>query len=340
MIISELNLYNFRRFKSIDGKTGLHVSFHKGLNALIGENDSGKTAVIDAIKMVLLTQSNEYIRVSEEDFYSINGVSVSEFKINLILSEFNTDEAKNFVEYLIFKKNENGEIVYFLPLHFRAWKEKNRIYTELRAGEVNDGVILDGKARELLKCVYLRPLRDAEREMRSGRNSRISQILFNHPVFKDSTDHHLKEILTNANIDIEKYFTEEDGKVILMGIRNALTEFNEHNSSSEAKIKTSDIHLKSILESLSLSVSEIHPGLGELNLLFIAAELLLLQHDDNGGLRLALIEELEAHLHPQEQLRLIQYLQKKISKRWSSDYCLNTQYNTCKQDQFEKFYSD
>lgn len=310
MIVSELNLYNFRRFKSIEGKPGLHVSFHKGLNALIGENDSGKTAVVDAIKMVLLTQSNEYIRASDDDFYSDDEMSASEFKIDLILSDFTADEAKNFVEYLMFTKNEEGVSIYFLPLHFRAWKEKNRIYTELRAGEVNDGVILDGKARELLKCVYLRPLRDAEREMSSGRNSRISQILFNHPVFKESANHRLKEILTDANKDIEKYFTEEDGKVVLSGIRNALAEFNEHNAPNDAKLRTSDIQLKSILESLSLSVSEIHPGLGELNLLFIAAELLLLQHDDNSGLRLVLIEELEAHLHPQAQLRLIQYLQK------------------------------
>ena len=75
--------------------------------------------------------------------------------------------------------------------------------------------------------------------------------------------------------------------------------------SDEAKLETSDIQLKAILESLSLSAPEIHPGLGELNLLFIAAELLLLKHDETGGLKLALIEELEAHLHPQAQLRLI-----------------------------------
>lgn len=60
MIVSELDLYNFRRFKSKNGKPGLHVTFHKGLNALIGENDSGKTAVIDALKLVLLTQSNPF----------------------------------------------------------------------------------------------------------------------------------------------------------------------------------------------------------------------------------------------------------------------------------------
>lgn len=180
----------------------------------------------------------------------------------------------------------------------------------MSVGEANNGVVLDGKARELLKCVYLRPLRDAEREMSSGRNSRISQILVNHPVFRANTNHRLNDIVADANRDIEKYFIEDDGKTILSSIRDALREFNERDVSSDATLRTSDIQLKSILESLSLSASEIHPGLGELNLLFIAAELLLLQHDDFGGLRLALIEELEAHLHPQAQLRLIQYLQK------------------------------
>lgn len=68
MIISELKIYNFRKFQSVDGAPGLQITFHKGLNALIGENDSGKTAVIDALKLVLLTQSNEYIRPVDEDF--------------------------------------------------------------------------------------------------------------------------------------------------------------------------------------------------------------------------------------------------------------------------------
>ena len=70
MIVSQLQVYNFRRFKSIDGKPGLSIIFHEGLNALIGENDSGKTAIIDALKLVLLTQSNEYIRPVEDDFYT------------------------------------------------------------------------------------------------------------------------------------------------------------------------------------------------------------------------------------------------------------------------------
>lgn len=106
MMISELKVYNFRRFESVDGAPGLQITFHKGLNALIGENDSGKTAVIDALKLVLLTQSNEYIRPVDEDFYKpINGDTSSEFKIDCTITEFSQNEAKNFIEYLKFKKN-------------------------------------------------------------------------------------------------------------------------------------------------------------------------------------------------------------------------------------------
>ena len=314
MIISEIQLYNFRKFRSVEGAPGLSITFHGGLNALIGENDSGKSAIIDAIKLVLLTQSNEYLRIVDEDFYT-EEQPVKEFRIDITLAEFTQNEAKNFVELLEFKKN-GTKTDYYIHLHYRAWREGTRIFTELRAGESGDGVVLDGRVRELLKCVYLRPLRDAEREMSSGRNSRISQILFNHPIFKskDGEEHRLIEILRTANADIEKYFTVQDGNVILSTIRETLASFNERDTPSDAKLETSTIQLKSILESLSLSAAEVHPGLGELNLLFIAAELLLLQHDDNGGLRLALIEELEAHLHPQAQLRLIQYLQKEYNK--------------------------
>ncbi len=310
MLVSELKIYNFRRFKSVDDAPGLKITFHKGLNALIGENDSGKTAVIDALKLVLLTQSNEYIRPTDEDFYKpINGDACSEFKIDCTITEFTQNEAKNFIEYLTFKKN-GDKVEYTLELHYRAWKEGHKIFQELRVGDIDDGISIDGKARDLLKAVYLKPLRDAEREMSSGRSSRISQILLNHPVFKDKKEHMILDIFQEANEKIEDYFTDdEEGKRILQTIRDNLESFNDKGQASNAELKTSDIQLKAILESLSLNAPELNPGLGELNLLFIAAELLLLKDDTDGGMKLALIEELEAHLHPQAQLRLISYLQ-------------------------------
>lgn len=315
MIVSELKLYNFRQFKAVNGVPGLQLTFHEGLNALIGENDSGKTAVIDALKLVLLTQSNEYIRPTDEDFYrSADGEVCSEFKIDCTISEFTQNEAKNFSEYLTFSDTDNGK-KYTLELYYRAWKEGHKIFQELRVGNLDDGILMDGRARDLLKAVYLRPLRDAEREMSSGRGSRISQILLSHPVFKGKKEHQILDIIKVANEDIEKYFADDaDGKTILQTIRDNLKVFNEMGQASDAEIKTSDIQLKAILESLSLNAPEINPGLGELNLLFIAAELLLLKDDSDGGMKLALIEELEAHLHPQAQLRLISYLQNEYNE--------------------------
>ena len=39
MILSEVNLWNFRKFHVLEnGNPGLQVKFHKGLNALIGES--------------------------------------------------------------------------------------------------------------------------------------------------------------------------------------------------------------------------------------------------------------------------------------------------------------
>lgn len=314
MIVSELKLYDFRRFHAENNRPGLSISFHKGLNALIGENDSGKTAVIDALKIVLLTQSNDYVRPSEEDFYlGPDGKYADEFRIECALSDFTQNEAKNFIEFLEFSKNSES-LHYSMRLFYRAWKEKNRIFTELRANDPEDGALLDSRARELLKVVYLRPLRDAEREMHSGRNSRLSQILMSHKLFQDRENHALLQILKNTNQNIENYFTQMEGQEILQIIRDNLKEFHDRKVNSDASLSVSDVQLKSILESLSLNTTEIHPGLGELNLIFIAAELLLLKQDDVGGLKLALIEEIEAHLHPQAQLRLISYLQREYGE--------------------------
>ena len=107
MYLSTITLKNFRKYayNGID-KHGITVFFHKGLNALIGENDSGKSAVIDAIKLVLQTQSGEFTRVTDEDFYiAASGEIATEFSIDCIFEGFESNEAKNFIEWLTFEKD-------------------------------------------------------------------------------------------------------------------------------------------------------------------------------------------------------------------------------------------
>ena len=74
-----------------------------------------------------------------------------------------------------------------------------------------------------------------------------------------------------------------------------------------AQIKLTGGELTEILRLLDLIMEGNKSGLGTLNLLCIAAEMLLFNNQKK-GLKLALVEELEAHLHPQYQLRLIDYI--------------------------------
>ncbi len=65
MYLSLLQIKNFRCF---DGNEH-SITFKKGLNVLVGENDSGKSAIMDAIKLVLGTTDMNWYRVEQEDFY-------------------------------------------------------------------------------------------------------------------------------------------------------------------------------------------------------------------------------------------------------------------------------
>ncbi len=69
-------------------------------------------------------------------------------------------------------------------------------------------------------------------------------------------------------------------------------------------------HIREILEKLSLNLDgTTSPGLGTMNRLYMAAELLHLQKPGWNGIKLCLVEEEEAHLHPQAQMRVLETIQ-------------------------------
>lgn len=82
---------------------GTTVHFHPTFNLLIEENDSGKTAIIDAIKLTLGTTSDDNLRITDEDFFvSKEGESATELKIECFLSGLTKEEAGIFFEWLSF----------------------------------------------------------------------------------------------------------------------------------------------------------------------------------------------------------------------------------------------
>ena len=329
MHISELKIWNFRKYDEIkpeeapelSGYPGLWLNFNPHFNILVGENDSGKTTIIDAIKLILLTQSREYIRMTREDFYqSEDGNEQSRsnlFKIQCIFRDLSPEEASHFIEWLGVEKNSNGDDAFFLKVMMTAKRRGNSVYPETKAGPDEEGSPFFGEARDYLRLIYLKPLRDAENELTPSRNSRLSQILDNHKSFREKEDHPLVDIANEANRGIATFFDGKkpdgtdhpnlSGKELVGQINDYLENF--FGEDKKARFSITDAHLKGILEKLSLKLASNKAGLGSHNLLFIAAELLLLEREDYTGLKLALIEEIEAHLHPQAQLRLIKFLQ-------------------------------
>ena len=80
---------------------GLIVPFKEGVNVLVGENDSGKTTIIDAIRYALRTQSGEFIRFDEKDFHqNINGKRASEFKIECLFDGLSPQDCGLFWEWI------------------------------------------------------------------------------------------------------------------------------------------------------------------------------------------------------------------------------------------------
>jgi len=325
MYISELRIWNFRKYGTSDfdiSSPNLTVPFNKGLNVLIGENDSGKSAILDSIKLVLKTHAYEWIKVDDSDFYvNENGHTSNKLRLEIEFSGITDDEAKHFIEWCGWAEEEienNGIISKCirpkLILIYQAEVRDNRIIpTDIKAGMDGSGHLLNAEAREYLKCTYLKALRDADIELSSTKNSRLSEILQKHHLFiKQKGQLHEFEVhFKEINDKIEEHFrgSAEDKRYneqIKSKIDHYLSKFIDDKTLSLFSLGKPEI--KNILEKLNLGIhNKSNLGLGTMNRLFMAAELLHLKRDWT-GLKLCLIEELEAHLHPQAQQKIIEAL--------------------------------
>ena len=328
MYLSILRLWNFRKYcTGADNEPGMEVHFQDGVNVLIGENDSGKTAIVDAIRYVLRTQSGEFIQFDDKDFYQdSDGNRKDEFKIECVFDGLNEQDSGLFWEWLSWNDDKTK---YLLKVWLYVKRKDNAILPTFSAGIEGQADRMDSEARELLKVVYFKPLRDALTDMAHGYKSRLAQILGAHELFKTqknaqggNTKHKLEADYEHLKKNIETYFRAGGtGESITVEINNFLREhFLLNGDPRNAEIKLTGGELTEILRLLDLVMEGNKSGLGTLNLLCIAAEMLLFNNQKK-GLKLALVEELEAHLHPQYQLRLIEYIS---SQQKNEQFILST----------------
>lgn len=342
MYLEKLTIKNFRSIKKLE------LSFKKGINILIGENNSGKSAVIDALRICfnIGKQWRDIGVKNDEDFY----IDISEIKNNVEPIEFDlifrieAPEDAFYFNSMVFQDPDNPEYQN-IQMHFRYILDKNKtgnnnLRWKIWGGNI-EGQQIKSEEAQLIYSTYLAPLRDAEHELRPYvRENKITSL------FQELT----KFYTTNEeNMPIEKALTEEFKNELAMKLDNVINEkdwtgvirtgehfINEHLKNADIKKKESRINLRLLEYKFNNIVKGIltrkpvysddllkgditkqkyfdvsQNGLGENNLIYSSAVLGDFKNRREEGkdhYYALLIEEPEAHLHPQKQNTFFNYL--------------------------------
>lgn len=326
-----MHLSNIRikGYKAINDSS--NIALHKGLNVIVGENASGKTSIIDAIRLLLREDEFGFSPVSEQDFhkpFTDNSKPADSFLIQGHFSGLLLDDKVTFLPW--YDLNDHAT----LSLKFEN-KEKYGRYKKQVWGGSSKSSTFEWELYDKINCIYLPPLRDAEAKLKEGKSSRLARLLKNleASAIKDAKEknklHKLEERFKVFNEEIAK--SEE---LPIKGMNDKISEqlkaaigakFGQHTH-----ISFSEVGFNRIAESLRLfffpdikgsdnkddyrSLSE--NSLGHNNLLYLATILaeLINSGEQDERVKILLVEEPEAHLHPQLQIKLLKHLEK-IAKK-------------------------
>ncbi|MCB8749027.1 AAA family ATPase [Rhodoferax sp. U2-2l] len=298
MHLAKLVIKNFRKLKHAE------LSFQAGLNVLVGGNNVGKTAVVDALRALLAGHDEPYPRLGEEDVHRPKGGTASgDIVFEYVFSELDADDEADFLAALV--PDASGKFEAHIKIRYSDPDKGGRLRAKRWCGEHED-VGLTADIMENLRGVYLPPLRDASQGLKPGRASQLARLL--------------QLLADDVGIEgINKALQELDGELKAhLPIVNTRDAINTRHKTMlgpqlaqmlEVGLSASDF--KSLKSRLSLMVDafEIEQnGLGFNNLIYMAVVLSELAKNPDSCYRGLIVEEPEAHLHPQLQAVLLQYL--------------------------------
>lgn len=324
MYISSISFKGYKNSKETS-----QIYLNKGLNVLLGENGSGKTTIINALRLLLKESEANYTFSGDELYWSLDKkFHASEMEIDAEFSSLTEDEKIIFMTWCDSEFNAH--------LHLKISENKARPDTYKRkfwGGRAEMGAF-EEDTFDRIECVYLPPLRDAEAKLSGGRRSRLAYVL------KRQYEATESKALENKVKEFNSSIAGGEDK-----IKNARSKINEKIEQSlgsklgqSVNLQFSETSFNRIIENIRMvffphvkedNVEKFRDlatnSLGYNNLLYIAtvfSELDLLKERDN--FTAILIEEPEAHLHPQLQIKFIKYIQELSEKNPNAQIIITT----------------